>query len=354
MTLTARDRVPVSLLTGFLGSGKTTLLRHLLEDPALARSAVVVNEYGDTDFNEVALARAAPEVVPVNAACFCCTGRAQLVETLGTLGNRQGDSGFERVFLETSGLSDPAPVLQALINDRALVTRYRIDTVITVCDAVTGLENLAERPEARRQVVLADRVVITKTDVAARREIELLRARLRELNPRAQILEAAQGKIEPEKLLLSLSGRQWHETLPEESGEPAAHGHAESVHAWTLRRAQPVTEAGLALWMDLLAAYRGSELLRMKGLIDVAGRPVLVESIRHVFHPPVRLGTWPGGARETRVVVIAQGIERAVVERDFDALNFAPMRGPLDPQAYERFRRLMLRFGRTGRQRAQR
>jgi len=337
------QRTPVSLITGFLGSGKTTLLRRILNDPALTRSAVIVNEFGDTDFNDITLASAAPDVVPANAGCLCCSGRAQLAETLAGLQARDPAGGFDRVLIETSGLSEPAPVLQALMNDVELVAHYRVDTVIAVVDAVTGAASLAERPEARRQVELADRVVVTKTDVADAEEIADVRRRIAALNLRATILEAVDGHVSARDLFLSLSGRDWHEAECIDAPDSAP-ARTHGVAAWTIRMAQAATDPGLALWMDLMAAYRGSTILRMKGVIDVAGEPVLVESVRHVFHPPIRLEAWPGGECGTRVVVIAQGIERAAVEEAFTALAFEPLKGPLDPGAYARFRQVVRKF----------
>jgi G3E family GTPase len=331
------ERKPVSLITGSLGSGKTTLLRGILDDPALARAAVIVNEFGDTDFNEVTLARAAQDVVPANAGCFCCSGRAQLVSVLAELETNGAARGFDRVLIETSGLSDPAPLLQALINDAELLRRYRVDTVIAVVDAVTGVASLDERPESARQVALADRIVITKTDVADPQEVALVRQRLAALHPRAPVIEAVDGDVPARDLILSLTGQDWPDIHPIGAADSAPR-HTHGVATWTIRTGRPATDAGLALWMDLMAAYRGGQVLRMKGIIDVAGEPVLVESVRHVFHPPVKLADWPGGERGTRVVVIAQGIERAALEKAFEALAFEPLRRPLDPQAYAKFR----------------
>ena len=337
------ERTPVSLITGFLGSGKTTLVRRLLNDPGLTRSAVIVNEFGDTDFNEVTLARAAPDVVPANTGCFCCSGRAQLVTILAELETREPARGFDRVLIETSGLSEPAPVLQALINDVELVAKYRVDTVITVVDAVTGGESLNDRAEAGHQVALADRIVISKTDLADPEEIALVRQRITALNRRAPVLEAVDGNVPARDLFLSLSGQDWREMPPLNVGDSTpTHPHA--VAAWTIRMDKPATDAGLALWMDLMAAYRGSNILRMKGVIDVAGKPVMVESVRHVFHPPLNLDTWPGNERGTRVVVIAQGISRAAVEKAFNALTFKPLKRPLDPEAYASFRNVVRMF----------
>jgi G3E family GTPase len=328
-------RIPVSLITGFLGGGKTTLLRRMLADPALARSAVIVNEYGDTDFNDVTLARSAPEIMPVNAGCLCCTGRARLAATLAGLERRAG-GGLDRVLIETSGLSDPAPVLQVLINDQELVTRYRVDTVIAVIDAVVGMEHLDEHGEARRQVALADRIVVSKTDVADEREICMLEARLRTLNDRAPLLRAVDGDVPPSDLLWSLSDDDGRRMAFSARSAAAPSPHA-AVRTWTIRRSRPATETGLALWMDLMAAYRGREVLRMKGIVNVDGKPRLVESIRHVFHPPLAIERWPDDDHDTRVVVIAQNIDRDGLEKSFDALDFEPLERSLDPQAYARF-----------------
>lgn len=345
-------RIPVILLTGFLGSGKTTLLRHLLSEEVFRGTAVIVNEFGDIDFNDILFADAGGDVVPANAGCFCCTGRAQLAEAFQELEDRAAGAGgwFSRVIIESSGLADPAPVLQALINDRQLVERYRIDSVVTVVDAVTGLETLEEREDARRQVAFADLVAISKTDVCNPSAVGDLRAEIGLLNPRVAIAEIAGGRIDP-KLVLGAGADRLSETATDAAGrgiDVHAHpGKGDRVETWTFRPAFSATRTGLALWMDLMASYRGNEVLRMKGVLDVEGTPVLVESIRHVFHPPVELDRWPDDQAGSRIVVIAQGLEKADVERTLNALRFAAVETPLDPAAYANFRETIGLFKRS-------
>ncbi len=276
--MTADQRIPVTLVTGFLGSGKTTLIRRLLATPEFAGSAVIVNEFGDVDFNGIAFARSDSEIVSANSGCFCCTARSDIGEAFDTL-NRRMQSGqpFERVLIEASGLSEPTPILQAVINDPEIVAGYRLSGVITVVDAVTGLDSLNERREARQQIAFAGAVVLSKVDVADARDVKLLRKQIARYNSHAPILESPDGGIDPQRLK-SAAGTFARPATP--SGNRVmsdAHDQAgRAVHAWTITRNTPATRTGLTLWMDLMAAYRGSEVLRMKVVVNVEGRPVAV------------------------------------------------------------------------------
>ncbi len=343
--MTADQRIPVTLVSGFLGSGKTTIIRRMLATPAFARSAVIINEFGDIDFNEIAFAQSGSEIVSANSGCFCCTARAGIGEAFDALNSRtQSHDPFEQVLIEASGLSTPTPILQAIINDPGIVAKYQLSGVITVVDAITGLDSLNERREAREQIAFAGAIVLSKVDLADAQDVTILRARIAEFNRLAPIFESRDGGVDPQRLQAA-AGAIAHPPPPGGSDKTAGHDHADgTVHAWTIARNAPATQTGLTLWMDLMAAYRGSEVLRMKGIINVEGRPVAVESVRHVFHPPVDLADWPDDDRQTRVVVIASGIEQKSIDEAFDALCFQPLAKPLDREAYRRFQDVMSRM----------
>ena len=342
----ADRRIPVTVVSGFLGSGKTTIIRRLLAVPAFARSAVIVNEFGDTDFNEIAFAQCDSEIVSANSGCFCCTARAGIGKAFDAVNSRAHTHGpFEQVLVETSGLSEPTPILQAIINDPEIVARYRLSGVITLVDAITGLDSLNERREARQQISFAGAIVLSKADLADAQDVKILRTRIADFNRLAPIFESHDGGVDLLRLHAAAGALAPVAPPPDGNDINAGHDHGEAaVQAWTITRSAPATPTGLTLWMDLMAAYRGSEVLRMKGIINVEGRPVTVESVRHVFHPPVELAKWPDDDRRTRVVVIASGIERKSIDEAFDALCFQAVAKPLDRQAYRRFQDVMSRM----------
>ncbi|HSG94014.1 MAG TPA: GTP-binding protein, partial [Afifellaceae bacterium] len=270
----ADRRIPVTLVTGFLGSGKTTIIRRLLATPAFARSAVIVNEFGDIDFNGIAFAQSGSEIVSANSGCFCCTARAGIGEAFDTLNARgRSDGPFEQVLIEASGLSAPTPILQAIINDPKIVAKYRLNGVITVVDAITGLDSLNERREAREQIAFAGAIVLSKADVADAPDVTLLRARIADFNRFAPVFESHNGGVDLQRLPAAAGALAHAAAAPVGGDMTAGHDHAEStVHAWTITRSTPATQTGLNLWMDLMAVYRGIAVLRMKGLVNVEGR----------------------------------------------------------------------------------
>ncbi len=347
----ADRRIPVTLVSGFLGSGKTTIIRRLLATPAFANAAVIVNEFGDIDFNQIAFAQSDAEIISANSGCFCCTARARIGEAFDALNSRAQSHGpLEQVLVETSGLSAPAPILQAIINDPQIVAKYQLSGLITLVDSITGLDALNERREAREQISFAGAIVLSKADLAYDRDVTVLRSAIAEINPLASIFESHDGGVDLQRLCAAAGDYAPAGPPSNGAGGAGEHGSGEhgsgegAVRAWTITRRTPATRTGLTLWMDLMAAYRGSEVLRMKGIVNVEGRPVAVESVRHVFHPPLDLGPWPDDDRRTRVVVIASGIERKSIDEAFDALCFQPLAKPLDRQAYQRFQKIMSRM----------
>ncbi len=307
--------IPVLVVTGFLGVGKTTLLRRLLRDPSWADTAVVVNEFGEVALDHALVAASDDTLVSLSTGCLCCAARGDLPETLLDL-HRRRENGevprYARVVVETSGLADPAPILHALMVDAALAETHRLLSVVALVDAAHGEAALVRHPEAQRQAMLADRLVLTKTDFAP--GTGALAARLRALNPAAPVLAAAHGAVPPE-WLLAPGGAQDPDALAAwfEAAGGAAASHSPGLAAVAIERDEPIAAAALALWMQGLAEHAGARLLRLKGVVRLAEAPsrfLAVHAIGHVAHPPQWLEGWPGGDPRSRIVVIGQGIPR--------------------------------------------
>ena len=319
------ERAVVHILTGYLGSGKTTLLNRLLRDPEMHDAAVIVNEFGEVGIDHALVQASSDNVVLLSSGCLCCTVRGDLLATLSDLSARRRAGtipGLRRVVIETTGLADPAPILQGLLSDYAAVSEYRIGRVITVVDALHGWRTLDERFEAVRQAALADVLVVSKTDLADTTAIQQLRDRLAALNPGAQQLCVLQGEIEPARLLggggfelgaLSAQARGW----VEEAEHHHAHHHDERIRAHCLAWDEPQEWSRIAAGLDRLVIDHGEQLLRVKGLVNVAGQqePVVIQGVRNMFHAPSTLAAWPDEDRRTRLVVIAEGLERADIEQ---------------------------------------
>lgn len=314
--------MPIHIVTGFLGAGKTTLINRLLRAPELADTLVVVNEWGEIGLDHLLYEKVADDVILLPSGCLCCDLRGDLLDCLHDVLRRR-DAGelapFARIVLETSGLADPAPILHALFSDPILARRTRLAGVTTLIDAVNGAATLAAHGEARRQVALADRIVLTKSDLVA--APLSLRAATRELNSTCPLVDLATDGFGAGDFLA--------EPIP-----PAApsRGTAMSAHgASVLSRAfvtdQPIEAPALGRFLDLLGVMLGPRLLRVKGLVgtrETPDQPLLVQGAQHVFHPPRRLAAWPGGRRETVLVVISDGLEREAVERLWRALISDP------------------------------
>jgi G3E family GTPase len=317
---------PVTLLTGFLGAGKTTLLNRLLRDPALADTAVLINEFGEIGIDHLLVEHLDEDAVLLASGCLCCTIRGDIARALRDLDGR--GRAFRRVVIETTGLADPAPILHTLLRDPMLRARFRLDGVVTVVDAVAGPANLDAQEEARRQVAVADRLVISKADLA---DPAPLAARLAALNPVAPILDVR--TVRAEALLdagpFALDGK-----APGAAGWIEAAGHAHHHHhhdpnrhdarirALCLRYETPLKWEGVASYLEMLAMTQGERLLRVKALLNLAGEPgpVVLHGVQHSFHPPERLAAWPeGDDRASRFVFILRDLDPDVVERGLAA-----------------------------------
>jgi G3E family GTPase len=306
--------LPVSVITGFLGSGKTTLLSRLLRDPALARTAVIVNEFGEVGLDHLLVEASDEEVVLLEGGCLCCKVRGDLVRTAGHLLARRarGDAAFDRIVIETTGLADPAPILQALMTDREIAEALRLESVIATVDCAAGDATLDAHPESVKQAALADRIVLTKTDLA---DSSALAERLRRLNPTARQFTALHGAVDASLLF----GSSAYEPRLNE-----LHAHSGDVETVCLRRSTPLHAVTLGLFLQVVAEHCGAKLLRLKGLVDVLespGRPAVIHGVQHVFHPPEWLDAWPDGDRTTRIVVISQGLDAGWLQDLLEALD---------------------------------
>ncbi len=324
--------IPVSVITGFLGSGKTTLLARLLRDPAMARTAVIINEFGAIGLDHELIETSDESFVQLSNGCICCNVRSDLMLTLGDLAARRTAGTvpqFERVVIETTGLADPAPILHALMTDRDLRGVYALDGVVTTVDAITGLATLDNHAEARRQVAVADRLILTKTDADAA-HTAATRARLAAINPTAPVLEVVSGAIAPSALfgcgaVDAVAVRSW---LAAETG--ALHGqarhsnHQSDIASFCIVREQPLHAVTLALLLSALTENCGADLLRMKGIVQVSedpSRPAVIHGVQHVYHAPVWLARWPSDDRRTRMVFIGRNLRETWVRTLIDLID---------------------------------
>jgi G3E family GTPase len=337
--------IPVAILTGFLGSGKTTLLGRLLKSPEFSRTAVIINEFGEVGLDHDLVETSEESFIELQTGCLCCAVRGDLVLTLEDILRRR-DAGsvaqFERVVIETSGLADPAPILHAMMSDAGLSQRLALAGVVATVDAVNGLDTLGRYPESVKQVAVADRLILTKTDLLAG-EGDGLTARLAALNPSAILLEASFGAVDPARLFdmgpswgpaaSSRGDRNVQAWLGVDAhARTSAHvhehdgsaGHAGEISCFAIVREQPVHAVTLTLLLEILAEHCGGDLLRLKGIVNVAEspeRPAVIHGVQHVFHPPAWLDRWPSEDRRTRLIFIVRDIPRAWVETLLEALE---------------------------------
>jgi G3E family GTPase len=310
-------RLPVTVVTGFLGAGKTTLVRRFLETPEGRNTAVVVNEFGATGIDDALLRSSADETVLLGNGCLCCNVRSDLQLALRRLvaDRERGEvPHFARVVIETSGLADPGPILRTFATDRALGEEFHVEAVLAVVDTVAGARSLDEFTEARAQVILADRLVLSKTDLVDDASVEGLRQQLRALNPRAEIVTAKNGALGP-----------YHLTEAAQSIDRqflAEAAHSDGIQSFVLSEDAPLTWGTFSRFMETLIALRGGDLLRVKGLLNVDGcrGPVVVQFVQHLAHPPTELVAWPDEDRRSRVVFIARNLNERAARNLFDAV----------------------------------
>ena len=306
-------RIPVTLLTGYLGSGKTTVLGHLLKSPKLARTAVIINEFGEIGIDHDLVEAGSEKLVNLPGGCVCCSVRSDLADTLRGLFQRRVRGQVEefgRVVIETTGLADPAPILQTLITDPLLSARFRLDGVVATVDAVNGWNTLNLEEEAVKQAAFADRLLLTKTDLAGRDAVAALTRRLPDLNPAAPISRIMDGVVDP----VTLFGVGPIDRVAA-SEETHDHRHDDHIQSFSVTRDQPVTPAQLAHWLERLREIAGVGLLRVKGLVNVAERtgPTVIQGVQHIFSLPVELLVWPSEDRRTRVIFIGRNLDEQAI-----------------------------------------
>jgi G3E family GTPase len=350
--MTALTRVPCTVVTGFLGAGKTTLLNRLLKDPALKETAVVINEFGEVGLDHLLVEYVSDNVMLLQSGCLCCTMRGDLVDALETL-LRDLDNNrctFKRLVLETTGLADPAPVLHTTMMHPYLVMRYRLDGVVTLVDAVNGEATLDAHMEAVKQAAMADRLVLSKSDlVADPAKLASLNARLHALNPAAPILDAARGETTPETLLECglydparkiPDVKKWlkEEAYAGSHGHDHDHGHQhghahdhahldrnrhdDHIRSFTLTADRPIPAGTFHMFIDLLRSLHGPNLLRLKGIVQIAetpDRPLVIHAVQHVFHPFSQLDRWPDDDHRTRLVFITRDLPEPKIREMFAA-----------------------------------
>ncbi len=327
--MTPQDPIPVTLLTGFLGSGKTTLLNRLLRHVPL--TAVVMNEFGDVGLDHQLLEETRGPLALLSGGCVCCQIQGALAPTLKNLWmarSRGQVPAYERVVIETTGIADPAPILDTLANDRWIAARHRMDGVVTTVDAQLGAGQLDAHFEAVRQAAVADRLLLTKTDLAAAEAVAALKARLAELNPAAPIYEVLHGEIDPARILnLGLFNTadkhpdvaRWlaHARYrPARAGAASEH-HDRRIRAFSLSFDEPLDWLGVQSALEMLVGFRAANLLRMKAILNLRGRdrPVVLQGVQHVVYPPAELPAWPDDDHRSRFVFITADLDEAFVAR---------------------------------------
>ncbi|USX10708.1 MULTISPECIES: CobW family GTP-binding protein [Burkholderiaceae] len=375
------DLIPVTLLTGFLGSGKTTVLNTLVQQPEMVDALVLINEFGEVGLDHLLVAHSREDiVVEMSSGCLCCTIRTDLARTLKDVHgrfSREGQRRFNRVVIETTGLADPAPIVHTLATHRDLRERYRLDGMVTTIDARNGEATLDVHTEAVKQAAMADRLLITKTDLAEADALERLTSRLHAINPGAGRILVSHGDVSANLILelgLFTAGgkigdvRRWlaeeryrddnhdhshvhhahrhdashdhdaghshgdgdgheHETHANEKAsheeedyhERDVNRHDDQIRAFCFTIEDPIPDHVLTEWLDMLLSLMGPSMLRIKGILNVKGvdRPVVIHGVQHVFHPPMELDEWPDGDRRSRIVFITRAVEREMIEETF-------------------------------------
>jgi G3E family GTPase len=335
-------KIPVTLVTGFLGSGKTTLISKLLLHPDIRRVAVVINEIGEIGIDHDLVTLSSENITLLANGCICCSVRTDLQETLRDLfaQRRVGEVfDFDRVIVETTGLADPAPVVQTLASDTLLAAHYRLDGLITLVDGLHGVGQIDQQTEAVKQIAIADKILVTKTDLTSAEHLETLCGRIRQLNSHSPIEFIRQGEVDPKRLIdLGLSSSRASlktlqflgEALTDDAvsadgagrylGQRSA-AHNAAVKTLSLRFTEPFEWLSFSSALELLTTLRGPDLLRMKGIVNVDGDPVVVQGVQHIIETPVKMDRWPSEDKDSRLVFIVRNMELEVIRNLFQAVG---------------------------------
>lgn len=337
--MTATTLTPVTILTGFLGSGKTTLLNRLVRHPAAGDCAVIVNEFGPVAIDHALVRTASENVVLLPSGCVCCQVAGDLVQAMRDLYYRRAAGevpDFRRAIVETTGMADPAPLARTLVELPLVAARYSLSGIVTTVDGVHGMDSLDRHPEAAKQAAVADRLVVTKADLASPAALAALEARLAAINPGAPALRSAHGDADPERLLdtglfrgagrLGDAGSWLNSGAYRHAGAPRPAAHDPHITAFAWYADAPVPWAALEDALATLLEMAGERILRVKGLANVAGEPgpVALHAVQHTLYPPARLPAWPDADRRTRLVFIVRDLEEAFVAQTLDSFVAAP------------------------------
>jgi G3E family GTPase len=335
--------IPITVITGFLGSGKTTLLSKLLRHPGMDKAAVIINEFGEVGLDHELVEKSEEEPILMESGCLCCTLRTDLVETLHDLFGRRARGEtieFDRVVIETTGLADPAPIVHTLIADPLVGRCFHLDSVVATVDGANGGSTLDAHEESVRQAAVADRLLITKTDIADGSSISKLDERLDQINPGADRFKVINGEIEPGRLFgaglydpmtKTADVQRWlnEEAYSDENGTEHGHhhdhghghhshdhDHHDGIHAFCIYKEEPLPWESWVGFLQSLIDARGADMLRIKGILNVDGldQPVAVHGVQHVFHPPAILEKWPSVDRRSRLVFIAKDVPEQVIK----------------------------------------
>ena len=328
---TQDNRVPVTLLTGFLGSGKTTLLNHLIRDPAAGRIAVIMNEFGDVGLDHDLIEEVTGDTVLMHAGCLCCSIRGDLAKTMSLLLSRrkQGELIFDRVIIETTGIADPGPILNTMVTDALISDNYRTDGVVVLADAAAGPQTLDKQFEAVSQIAMADLIVLTKADLVTPQECEQFETRLEGINGAARRIMADHGRV-PIDALFGLSAMRpsassqeianWLGVHPHNLRDDHRHHRIESA---SIEVSEPIQLSVFEFWIDTLLTLKGPDILRMKGIVHVEDMdlPFVFHGVQHIFDTPVPLTSWSGKDTKSRVVLIARDMEKSELEASLEVLR---------------------------------
>ena len=334
------NQIPVTVITGFLGSGKTTLLSSILKKKEMQKTAVIINEFGEIGLDHALIEHTDENIVELQSGCICCTIQGDLNKTLIDLFDKMMNgkvSSFNRVLIETTGLANPVPIIHTLMSSIELIRIYSLDGVITVVDSVNGEKTLDLHEESLKQLALAEKIILSKTDIVDKDEINSLIYRIKEINPVSQIVFSKFGNIPLEEIFglgaydpykKSEDVKKW---LAAEKYKDKKHHHHhdvnrhnENIRAFSMMSENPVNMIAFSFFRDMITAALGANLLRMKGIINIAGeeRPAVIHGVQHIFHPVQWLETWPDNDRRTKLVFITQNIKKEQIE-DF----FRPLMG---------------------------
>lgn len=330
---THSEHLPVSIITGFLGSGKTTLLNQLVQHPDMGKAAVLVNEIGEIGLDHFLIETISEEIILLQSGCICCQLNGDFISTLIDLYEKRltGEiESFTHVLVETTGIADPAPIVQALLLDPQLVSHYRLGSIITTVDAVFGFSQLSKHQECVRQVSLADKLLLTKTDLSEKPARDTLINALRQLNPNASISEVISGRISPEEVFEDPSlqsrpdaseiaawlGTKNPQQQPADNAVDTATIHTAGITSFSVTVDGAIDWEELVEWLDDLLFSRSQQILRIKGMLDISGKegPVVIQAVQHIVYPPLELASWPDGVHQSALVFITCGLSRAAIE----------------------------------------